>query len=182
MLQPRQSLYPRILGAAFDALPPQVRALHSLPHEMTWSGRADVERGPSFVCRLIAALFRLPPTGLDQPLTVTFTPDASGGETWRRTFAGGTFVSHQRAVDRHIEERVGPARLALVPTATAAGLTLRLAGVDVFGLPLLRLLVPHIETREFEADGRYRFEVAATLPLFGPLVRYSGWLEPDART
>jgi hypothetical protein len=35
-----------------------------------------------------------------------------------------------------------------------------------------------VRTFECERDGRYRFEVEARLPLFGLLVRYSGWLVP----
>jgi hypothetical protein len=39
------------------------------------------------------------------------------------------------------------------------------------------LLHPAVRTLESERDSRYRFEVEATLPLMGLLVRYSGWLE-----
>ena len=31
-------------------------------------------------------------------------------------------------------------------------------------------------------NGRYEFEVEAHLPLFGLLVRYKGWLEPQAQS
>jgi hypothetical protein len=34
-----------------------------------------------------------------------------------------------------------------------------------------------VRTFEREQGGRYHFEVEAKLPLFGLLVRYSGWLE-----
>ncbi len=174
----RPSLYPLLLGRSFDALPEQVRALHSLERPVAWTGRADVERGTSLVCRLIALIFRLPPGGADQPLVVTFTPNEDGGETWERAFLKSTFLSVQRAVEGGIEEQVGPARLLLVPTATAAGLTLDLVGVTVFGRSVPSALVPRISTREYEAEGRYRFDVEAHLPGFGLLVTYRGWLEP----
>ena len=50
----------------------------------------------------------------------------------------------------------------------------------MLGIPLPRLLHPTVRTFERERDGRYEFEVEAHLPLFGLLVRYSGWLEPQA--
>jgi hypothetical protein len=43
-------------------------------------------------------------------------------------------------------------------------------------MPLL--LAPHIAAREWEEDDRFRFEVAVALPLLGPVVAYSGWLDP----
>jgi hypothetical protein len=55
---------------------------------------------------------------------------------------------------------------------------MRLRGWSAFGLPLPFALAPGIEAREWEEDGRFRFAVAASLPLAGGIVRYSGWLEP----
>ena len=61
--------------------------------------------------------------------------------------------------------------------ASPAGLALVLTGVRFLGVPLPRLLHPAVRTMESERGGRYCFEVEAILPLFGLLVRYSGWLE-----
>ena len=154
--------------------------MHDLDGVSTWSGRADVERGTSLVCRLIARLTGLPPTGLDQPLTVVFTGKA-GAETWHRTFGPAIFLSHQSQAGSLIHERVGPARLTLVPEVKATGLHLSLAAVHVLGLPVPKLLLPVVSTREYEATGRYYFEVVSDLKLFGRLVRYAGWLEPEVK-
>lgn len=171
-------LYRRVLGQNFERLPSKVRALHDLDGVSLWSGRADVERGTSFFCRLIAGLAGLPPDGLDQPLTVVFTAK-SGAETWHRTFGPAVFLSHQSQGGPCIHERVGPARLTLVPEVTSAGLHLSLAAVHVLGIPVPKLFLPVVSTREYEVAGRYHFEVVSDLKVFGRLVRYSGWLEPE---
>ena len=168
-------LYRCLLGEAFETLPPLVRALHDLERRAIWTGRADVERGHSRICRMIASITGLPPTGTDQPLTVTFTPD-NGAEIWHRAFGAAVFRSRQSLGDGAILEAVGPARLTLVPAIVDGCLTLTLTGVRVLGFPLPRALLPVVATREYEVDGRYRFEVEARMPWFGRLVRYTGWL------
>ena len=169
-------LYRQVLGDAFDTLPPRVRELHALSAPTLWRGRADVTRGTSITARLLATLMRLPPAGSGQPLDVHFTPQPTH-EIWQRIFPSGTFKSRQYPAGAHILETVGPVTLILRPAASPSGLTLTMDGARVLGVPLPGFLVPRIATREFQADGRYRFEVSSSLPMLGPLVRYSGWLE-----
>lgn len=170
-------LYRRVLGDRFETLPERVRALHSVTQTTSWSGRADVERGPSLPARLLAAIAGLPLAGRDQPLTVTFTPD-NGEEIWTRTFARHVFRSVQGEADGRLWEQVGPARLAFELTAGPNGLSLKISGLRVLGVPVAGWLLPTAVTREWEEGGRYRFSVAVHVPLIGLLVRYDGWLEP----
>ena len=169
-------LYRRLLGPKFDMLPPRVRELHDLAAPATWEGRTDVERGASWLARLAATFFALPPTGRGQALSVTFTPDGHG-EIWRRAFGGAVFRSVQYERGGRLFERVGASTLVFTLEVAAEGLSLVLVGVRVLGVPLPHPLHPAVRTLESERDGRYRFEVEATLPLIGLLVRYSGWLE-----
>jgi hypothetical protein len=53
---------------------------------------------------------------------------------------------------------------------------MRLAGWSLFRIPLPRILAPRIVATEREEGGRFHFDVAAALPLVGPVVRYRGWL------
>jgi hypothetical protein len=168
-------LYRRLLGARFDALPARVRELHDLTAPATWNGRADVERGTSWVARTAAALCSFPSAGRDQPLSVTFAPDR-GRETWTRRFGDKVFPSLQYERGGYLFERVGPNSLIFTLDASLDGLALILTGVRLLGVPVPRLLHPAVRTLESEQDGRYHFEVEATLPVFGLLVRYSGWL------
>ena len=168
-------IYRLVLAAAFDALPPRVRELHDLQAPAVWLGRADVKRGASLTARVLATLFGLPPNGPDQPLSVTFTP-MPDHEIWQRNFAGRIFLSRQYAASDRIREAVGPVSLIMRPVVTSNGMSLNMVGARLWRLPLPSLLVPRITTREYEGDGRYCFEVSATLPLIGPLVEYRGWL------
>ena len=171
------SLYARVLGRRFELLPEQVRALHRTSTASLWRGVADVDRGTSLLARIAAAIAGLPRPGRGVPLTVSFAP-AGRGETWSRDFGGRIFRSRQAQDGPQIRESVGPSRLSFDPVVTGdGGLSLRLAGVSVLGLPLPRALWPGIETREWEEGGRYRFSVEARLPVGGLLVRYSGSLE-----
>lgn len=172
-------LYQRVLGDAFAALPPSVHELHMVDRKVVWRGAASVRRGTNPLARLAATLFRLPLNGDDITLTVTFTPDTEGRETWDRDFAGRRFLSvqsdHGAGV---IAERVGLVTLLLRPAVDAGALTLTLEGARLFGLSLPRFVLPRVATREFERDGRYHFDVLSHLPLLGLLVHYRGTLEP----
>jgi hypothetical protein len=172
-------LYRRVLGSAFDALPGRVRELHDLARISVWSGRARVERGRSIPSHIAALLTGLPPEGSDQPLRVTFEP-AGTSEVWSRQFGAALFRSVQYERNGCLVERVGPATFVFTALASAEGLALRLDGFRVLGLPLPRVLHPTVRTFECERNGRYEFEVESRLPMFGLLVRYGGWLEPQA--
>lgn len=169
-------VYRRVLGVAFDALPARVRQLHDLDTTAVWTGRADVRRGSSLVARVMAVMFGLPPDGGDQPLIVTFK-SVGDHEVWERNFSGRHFRSSQYASGGFILETIGPITLVLKPLASSSGLSLEMAAAKFFGMPLPLFVVPRIATRESDVNGRYRFDVAATLPLFGLLVAYDGWLE-----
>jgi hypothetical protein len=171
------ALYRRLLGARFDGLPARVRALHDLSGTMTWQGRANVERGPALLSRLVAALAALPASGADQALSVTFVTSAAR-EIWSRRFGRGRFRSVQYERRGLLNERVGPTTFVFTPIASAQGLALRLDGFRVCGVPLPALLRPRVRTFEREHADRYHFEVEVNLPVLGLLVRYAGWLEP----
>jgi len=51
--------------------------------------------------------------------------------------------------------------------------------VQVLGLRLPAAWFEGVSARESEHDDRYHFDVGASLPLAGLLVRYRGWLHVD---
>jgi hypothetical protein len=172
-------LYRRLLGARFDELPPRVAELHDVTGTSVWAGRADVERGRSPVSRMVATLFGLPPAGRDQALHVTFTPDG-GTEIWTRRFGDAVFRSLQYERGGLLRERVGPSTFVFALVTSPDGMALKLKGVRFLGVPLPGFLAPSVATFESEREGRYHFEVEASLPLLGRIVRYQGWLEKEA--
>jgi NAD(P)-dependent dehydrogenase (short-subunit alcohol dehydrogenase family) len=171
-------LYERLLGPAFAALPPAVRALHDLCGDAGATGEGKVERGRGLLARLVAAIMRFPPAGT-WPLRLTFT-ERSGSETWTRDFGGHRFSSRLSAARGGlIEERFGPMRFAFDVPAGQDGLEMRLRRWSAFGIPMPRFLAPRIAAREWQdAQGRFRFDVAVALPVLGEVVTYSGWLVP----
>lgn len=176
------SLYARVMGPAFDRLPPPVRALHNFLASDEVAGRGSVIRGDGRLARLAAKLGGFPEAMVDTPVAVRFdlTPE---GEIWTRDFGGQTFRSHLSARLRKgqpiLTERFGPLAFDFRLTGDADGLEMHLFGWRCLGLPLPRLFLPRVEARETAADGRFRFDVRISLP-WGPLViHYRGWLAPN---
>jgi hypothetical protein len=157
-------------------LPLRVRELHKVTATSRWSGRADVERGRGLAARLVAWMLGLPPEGRDQALSVMFEP-IEGREIWTRTFGASVFRSVQDEHGGLLRERAGSVTFLFALETSGEGLALILRGVRVFGVPLPRVAHPRVRTFESERDGRYHFHVEGSLPLVGPIVRYTGWLE-----
>ena len=169
-------LYRRLLGQRFEELPARVRELHDVTGASVWTGRADVERGRSRLSNLVATLFGLPPAGRDQALEVTFMPDG-GTELWTRALRQrGVPLAAVRA--RRPAQRAGGAEHVRVRARHLGGRH----GAQAAGRALPRRAAAAVAcavvfTFESEREGRYHFEVEASLPLLGRIVRYEGWLE-----
>ncbi|MBX5038451.1 SDR family oxidoreductase [Rhizobium lentis] len=171
-------LYRRILGSAWERLPPALAAIHA-GGARTASGRARIERGRGLIARLVALAIGFPPAGDDVPVTVRFAAEGDR-EVWKRSFGNRSFRSWQaegEGRDQHLLTEVfGPFRvlLALVPEGQKLRLVVR--GWRLFGLPLPLFLAPGGETYEEERDGRFHFHVEIGGRLTGLVVRYKGWL------
>ncbi|PDT18991.1 SDR family oxidoreductase [Rhizobium hidalgonense] len=173
-----QPLYRRVLGDAWQKLPPALAAIHGGGTRLA-SGRARIERGGGLIARLIAGLIGFPAAGEDVPVAVRFVTDGDR-EVWTRSFGGKTFRSWQ-AADKGgdqplLAEVFGPFRvlLALVPEGQKLRLVVR--GWRFCGIPLPLFLAPGGDTYEEERDGRFHFHVEIGGRLTGLIVRYSGWL------
>ncbi|MBY2995854.1 DUF4166 domain-containing protein [Rhizobium leguminosarum] len=174
----RQPLYQRILGSAWERLPPALAALHAGGARVA-SGRARIERGGGLLARIVARVIGFPPAGEDVPVTVRFVPDGDK-EIWTRDFGGTVFRSRQveaKGRDRDLLAEVfGPFRvlMALVPDGERLRLVVR--GWRFLGIPLPMFLAPGGDTYEEERDGRFHFHVEIGGRLTGLVVRYTGWL------
>ncbi len=176
-------LYKRVLGTAFETLPPQIQDMHTVLSEHTAEGRASVERGRNIISRAIGFVFGFPDASSDVPVTVHFKV-TGGAETWTRTFGRQSFSSVQSEgvgrADKLIEERFGPFSFALAVVTTPDKLSLIVRRWTFLGVPLPRALAPVGDAHETVEDGRFRFHVAISLPVIGLLVRYRGYLVPRA--
>jgi len=172
------TLFQQLLGAPFFTLPDSLRQLHAVRDRARYAGRATVARGRNPLARACAAIAGLPRSAKDVAIAVEFIADAKG-ETWRRDFGGVPMTSRLRVRDGLLCERMGPLQFRFVLHVNGGAIWWNVARARLFGvLPLPASLFSGVRCREFEGEGRYRFEVQASLPLVGEVIRYEGWLEP----
>ncbi|MEM9585519.1 MAG: DUF4166 domain-containing protein [Pseudomonadota bacterium] len=171
-------LFEAALGAdAWTKMPQSYRDGHDLwdRHEMV--GSSSVTRGSGLAARLIAALFRFPPERAETPLRVTMERVGSK-EVWTRNFDGQVFRSVLSPAGRgRLRERFGLFEFELeLPTARGEMQMIVRKGWFL-GVPMPRWALPVSETREFDQDGRFQFDVRLSAPLAGFIVHYRGSLE-----
>jgi hypothetical protein len=176
-------LYRRVLGEAWDLLPPPLQVMHAANGALVADGKAVIERGRGLLARLLARLMGFPPAGRDVPVTVTFQAE-EGREHWRRSFGNRSFASVQEQgsgrFDRLLCERFGPFNFGLALVLESARLWFVVRRWSIVGLPLPAAWAPRGEAYEFAEDGRFHFHVEIDHPFMGLIVRYRGWLAPRA--
>ncbi len=179
------SLYRRVIGRAWLALPPSVRQLHGSTETRQWRGRAKVSRGTNVLARTIGAIFRFPKASDDVEVTVEFRRE-NGRETWIRNFAGRRFSSVQYqgvgAWDGLLCERFGPFTFGLATVVESGKLLVPIRRWSFLGLRLPLWLAPQSSTYECDDNGRFRFHVDIGLPLIGHVVRYEGYFDEEFGT
>ncbi|MFA6113288.1 MAG: DUF4166 domain-containing protein [Sphingomonas sp.] len=168
------SLYRRVMGPAFDALPEAVRAMHKVCRDGGASGEARVEGGTNLLARMVARIMRFPPPGT-HALHVAFT-ERDGVETWTRSFGRHAFTSRLSGEGDWLVERFGPLRFHFALPSDGQGLRMEMRRWTCLGAPLPLALAPRTEAREWQEGARFRFDVPIALPLIGLVVHYDGWL------
>ena len=173
------SLHEKVLGDAWESLPPALRAMHGSGPRLTVSGEASVTRGRGALARLLAFVLKFPKASDKVAVSVTFERFSSY-DKWTRNFGGqiftSTFTCGAGRYEHLLCERFGPIVLgmALVPEGNRLDLVIRRWGF--LGIPLPRFLAPGGESFEYAEDGRFCFDVEIRLPLAGFVIRYKGHL------
>lgn len=173
-----RGLFPDLVGAPFDGLPPSVRALHLAQGLRVYRGEVEVTRGRGWLSRLFAWATRLPPAGRG-PVEVEIEA-IDGRERWVRRIGGRAMPSRLWPGDGLLCERLGLVVFGLRLSVHEGVLDWRVARVRALGVPLPARAFADVRAYESEHQGRYRFEVAARLPVVGPVVAYRGWLQVEA--
>ena len=173
-------LYARVMGERFAALPAAVRRMHWLCADGGAAGEVSVTRGRNPLGRLVAVVMGFPRAGA-HPLHVSFS-ERDGVERWTRQFGDQSFSSELSEQEGQLVERFGPLRFIFDLPSAERGLTMKICGWSVFGLRLPLVLAPRSLAREWEEGGRFHFDVPIALPLIGPVVHYTGWLQVDDGT
>jgi NAD(P)-dependent dehydrogenase (short-subunit alcohol dehydrogenase family) len=170
-------LYARVMGAEFARLPAAVRALHLVNGDLAASGMAEVIRGGGLLARMLCRIMGFPAAASQVPVSV-WMREEEGVESWRRDFGGSAFSSRLAQSGGLLTERFGPIRFGFSVRREADGLTMHFARWWLGPIPMPRFLMPRGTAREYEAGGRFHFDVPVALPLIGPLIHYRGWLTP----
>lgn len=171
-------LFQRLLGDDFGSLPPTVKILHSRDGCHRYCGEVEVSRGKHPLARLLAWATRLPPAGKGD---VAVEIDADGRcERWTRHIGGHAMPSRLWSENGVLCEKLGLVRFGFRLSVEESIIVWRVARVHALGLPLPARWFDAVRARESEVEGRYRFDVAAAMPIAGVLVHYRGWLVVDA--
>lgn len=168
------TLFARLLGAGFGALPRRVQRLHEQAGTVVYTGQVEVTRGAGWLARCCAWATRLPPAGRG-PIEVEIVASAAS-EHWTRRVGRHAMRSRLWARDGLLCERLGLVTFGFRLGMDGDTLTWRVARVRSLGLPLPARWFTGVVAREGDGDGCYTFDVRATLPLAGLLVHYRGWL------
>jgi uncharacterized protein DUF4166 len=182
MIPMPQSPFQQLLGDGFAMLPAPVQRLHSLGSDIETAGQADIVSPPGFLPRLVSKLSGLPAPGRDVPVTVAFHVDGSGGEFWRRRFAGRRYQSGFTVGSGRYAgllcERFFPYAFFHKLTPAPEGLRWDLVRWKLLFLPMPRWLMPIAVCFESGDGDRFVFDIDAAFRLVGPIVHYRGWLLP----
>jgi hypothetical protein len=171
------SLYRRLLGDAFDSLPPAVRRFH----DQEAGGEAclafRVSHGKSWPCRVGAALARLPRPSADARgrLRVVVEGDR---ERWIREIDGRRIETVQRQRDDLLLEEAGPLRLGLRVVGSSEGMRFTSVRGWLCGLPLPSAMAPRVTAVVTGREDGWWVDVRVDLPVLGLLLRYEGEVTP----
>lgn len=171
---PAPSLYSKILGPAFERLPPALKSIHDARRAKQYVGRCDV-RGGGLIARTIARFAGLPIAQTDVPIEVTVdATDAS--EHWIRKFGSQRMQSRLTSRKQRVEERLGPLVLTFNLSAEQERIVWSLYSARLALLPLPMTWLLECAATESVHDGRYGFDVSACVRGVGLVVHYKGWL------
>lgn len=130
---------------------------------------------------LALGIGRFPHAGIDLPVTLE-TQMQGERWIWLRDFAGHKTRSELRYDARRdcVKEQIGGLTIRIRPVLDHDTLSIDVIGLKVWGVPCPAGLVPRSASCEWQDDqGRFRFDVSASLPGLGRLIRYHGWLTQD---
>jgi hypothetical protein len=176
----RLTLYQRVLGDRFDALPPVLRVFHSQRTGGSAVGTLRVTRTPGLLMRLLGPLLDLPDAGEHVPARVEVVVEGDK-ELWIRTFNGRSVKTLQWEHDGLLVEARGPLRIGI--RLSTDGSSLRFEPVRAwFGpVPMPAFLAPGGRGLLTAHDDAWHVDVSVEAPLIGALIVYQGDVSPTSR-
>ncbi len=172
-----RSLYRRVLGAQFDALPEVLRRFHDTPGGGRARGTLSVERARGLLRNVMASLLQLPRSGTDVEVLLEVKVEGDR-ERWIRHLQGRRLVTVQWLRDDLLMESRGLTAFSSALVIDGKCLRYEFRQSWMMGVRLPRWLAPLIEGHVDAGEGGWRLAVRIEAPILGELVRYEGWVEP----
>lgn len=174
---PLTALYRRILGPAFDTLPPALQGFHDREGGGSASGVFCIVHGRGRLRGALARLARLPDPGNGVPVRLQVITEGAR-ERWIREIGDRrleTLQWHDRGL---LVEAVGPIRCGYRVVVSPEGMRLQSLRGWWYSLPLLPVLTPRVEAVVAGQGDAWRVHVRIELPLLGLLAGYEGEVTP----
>jgi hypothetical protein len=175
---PSPSLYRRILGARFDAMPPVLRRFHDASEGGRARGVFRIERAGGRLRNAMASLMGLPRPGSDVPVQLQVKIEGER-ERWIRDFGGHRVESVQWARGKVLMESLGWSALATELVVEGSRLRYEFDRAWFAGISLPRWMSPSVESTVDAGETGWNVVVRLFVPMLGELVRYEGWVEPE---
>jgi uncharacterized protein DUF4166 len=172
------SLYRRVLGSRFEALPGVLRRFHDSATGGRARGTFQVERGRGFLRNAIASLLGLPRAGVGVPVLLEVSVEGDR-ERWCRQFPGKIVVSVQWEHDQLLIEKFGVNSFSCILKVNGDELLYEFQQAWLAGIPLPSWLSPRVEgVVKCEEDG-WRIVTGVFAPVLGKIVHYEGRVRPE---
>jgi len=172
------SLYRRILGERFDALPAVLRRFHESSEGGRARGTFRVERAAGRLRNGLASLLGMPAAGTEVPVHLDVQVDGER-ERWIRDFRGHRVETVQWAEGDVLMEALGWISLSSTLVVDGSQLRYTFGRAWFAGIPIPPRLGPSVESFVDAGDAGWRVMVRIFAPLLGELVHYEGWIEPE---
>jgi hypothetical protein len=172
------TLYRRLLGDAFDTLPPVLRRFHA--QEAGGSARLvfEVSHGNGGLSRAAAKIGRLPRPGAKVRGSLRVVVEGER-ERWIREVGGRRVETLQWRADGRLIEATGLLRLGFEVNGDADGLRFRSVRGWLGGLPLPPPLLPKVTASIVGREASWWVTVRVELPVLGLLMQYEGEAIPE---
>lgn len=161
------------MGADFEKLSPLLRRVHCGAQYM--EGVVKVEHGNP-LAKIICHIFKFPKANSQCHLRVECYHSGDSMQ-WIRYFDDHKMESNFVSQGHYLVERLGPLDLYFSPLEENGELTYQFVFTRIWGIPLPKILGPNIYAREYECDGKYKFEVRVHMLFIGLVLAYGGTMQ-----
>lgn len=172
------SLYRRVLGRQFDALPAALRRFHDAEGGGRAHGTLRVDRGAGRLRNALASWLGLPKAGSEVPVHLQVVVEGER-ERWIRDFHGQRVETVEWAWDDLLMESLGWTSFASALVLDGSRLRYEFRRAWFAGIPIPRGISPWVESAVDAGETGWRVMVGISVPFLGELVRYEGWIEPE---